>query len=162
MSTLSAKMKTWPDLADSLRQDRRSGKQIVFTNGCFDILHAGHVRYLAAAKAEGDILVVGLNSDASVRMIKGARRPIVSQEQRAEVLAAVGSVDYVTCFEEPDPLKLIQRITPHVLVKGGDWAETDIVGADWVKAAGGRVVRVAVLPEVSTSRIIAAIVRRHC
>jgi len=140
---------------------RKSGKQIVFTNGCFDILHVGHVRYLTAARSEGDVLVVGLNSDASVKSIKPDNRPIVSQEQRAEVLAGLGVVDFITIFDESDPLlALISAIKPDILVKGADWKEKEIVGADVVKAYGGKVVRVEVVPGISTSRIIRRIIKR--
>lgn len=140
---------------------KKAGKSIVFTNGCFDILHAGHVRYLAAARAEGDILVVGLNSDKSVQLIKDDKRPIVTQAQRGEVLSALSSVDFVTLFNEPDPLKLIQVVKPDVLVKGGDWAEKDIIGAGFVKANGGKVVRVSMVPDISTSLIIKRIVELY-
>ena len=140
---------------------KKSGKSIVFTNGCFDILHAGHVRYLAAARAEGDVLVVGLNSDKSVKLIKDEKRPVVTQTQRAEVLSALSSVDFVTLFDESDPLKLIQDVRPDVLVKGGDWAEKDIIGADFVRANGGKVVRVSVVPDISTSLIIKRIVELY-
>ena len=140
---------------------KKSGKSIVFTNGCFDILHAGHVRYLAAARAEGDVLVVGLNSDKSVKLIKDEKRPVVTQTQRAEVLSALSSVDFVTLFDEPDPLKLIQDVRPDVLVKGGDWVEKDIIGADFVRANGGKVVRVSVVPDISTSLIIKRIVELY-
>ncbi len=140
---------------------KKAGKSIVFTNGCFDILHAGHVRYLAAARAEGDVLVVGLNSDKSVQLIKDEKRPIVTQAQRAEVLSALSSVDFVTLFNEPDPLKLIQDVKPDVLVKGGDWAEKDIIGAGFVKANGGKVVRVSMVPDISTSLIIKRIVELY-
>ena len=149
------------DLVQKISTLRESGRTIVFTNGCFDILHVGHVRYLAAARSEGDVLVVGLNSDESTRSIKQENRPIVSQEQRAEVLAGLECVDYITVFNEPDPLKLIQALKPDVLVKGADWKEEDIIGADVVKEGGGKVVRVDVVPEISTSRIIQRIVKRH-
>ena len=141
---------------------RRSGKQVVFTNGCFDIMHAGHVRYLAAARSEGEILIVGINSDKSVKSIKGKNRPIMPQDQRAEVLAGLWCVDYVVFFDEPDPLRLIQAIKPDVLVKGEDWAKDKIIGADSVKADGGRVVRVAVVPDISTSMIIERIIKMYC
>ncbi len=140
---------------------RTEGKIVVFTNGCFDILHAGHVRYLTAAKAEGDVLIVGLNSDASMRKIKGDNRPIVAQEQRAEVLAGLACVDYITIFDEPDPYRLIKALMPNVLVKGADWPEDEIIGADIVKAAGGRVARIDVVPDISTSRIIETILVRY-
>jgi len=149
------------DLIKVVNDLRKSGKKIVFTNGCFDILHVGHVRYLAAARSQGDVLVVGLNSDASVRSIKPENRPIVSQNQRAEVLAGLECVDYITVFNEPDPLKIIKELKPDVLVKGGDWIEAEIIGADIVKANGGKVVRVRVVPEISTSRIIQRIVKRY-
>ncbi len=148
-------------LADCLDGMRQTGMQIVFTNGCFDLLHVGHVRYLTAARACGDLLVVGLNSDASVRRIKGERRPLIPQEQRAEVLAGLRCVDYITFFDEPDPLLLIRRLRPHVLVKGADWAEKDIIGADFVKENGGRVERIAVVPGTSTTAIIERILVRY-
>ena len=149
------------DLVQKISTLRESGRTIVFTNGCFDILHVGHVRYLAAARSEGDVLVVGLNSDESTRTIKQENRPIVSQDQRAEVLAGLECVDYITVFNEPDPLKLIQALKPDVLVKGADWEEQDIIGADVVKEGGGKVVRVDVVPDISTSRIIQRIVKRY-
>lgn len=141
---------------------RSAGERIVFTNGCFDLLHAGHVRYLSAARAEGDLLVVGLNSDASVKRIKAPGRPVVPEKQRAEVLSALACVDYVVIFDEPDPGSLIRQIVPDVLVKGADWAEDHIIGADTVKARGGKVVRVPLVPEVSTSALIRRIIERFC
>ena len=150
------------ELINRIEPFRRSGKQVVFTNGCFDIMHAGHVRYLAAARSEGEILVVGINSDKSVKSIKGKNRPIMPQDQRAEVLAGLWCVDYIVFFDEPDPLRLIQAIKPDVLVKGEDWAEDKIIGADFVKANGGKVVRIAVVPDISTSMIIEKIVKQYC
>jgi D-beta-D-heptose 7-phosphate kinase/D-beta-D-heptose 1-phosphate adenosyltransferase len=149
-------------LADRLEDLRSAGKRVVFTNGCFDILHIGHVRYLSAAKNEGDFLVVGLNSDQSVRLIKGKRRPIVQQDLRLEIIASLQVVDYVTLFDEPDPLKLIQLLTPTILVKGADWSADEIIGADFVKSSGGRVVRVSLVQEASTSGIIERIVKHYC
>ncbi len=144
-----------PDLLRDILIDlRQSKKLIVFTNGCFDLLHAGHVRYLNDARSHGDFLVVGLNSYESVRSIKGERRPVIPQSQRAEVLAGLGCVDYVTIFHEPDPFKLIEKIQPDVLVKGADWTEDKIIGADIVKKRGGKVIRIRLTPEVSTSKII--------
>ncbi len=134
-------------------------KKVVFTNGCFDILHAGHVRYLAKARALGDILVIGLNSDKSVRKIKGAGRPIVPEAERAEVLAALESVDYVVSFDEPTPIELIQALVPDILVKGADWKHGEIVGEDVVKAAGGKVKRVTLVKGKSTTNIIKKIER---
>jgi len=151
-----------PELADRLKGLRSAGKRVVFTNGCFDILHIGHVRYLSAARNEGDLLVVGLNSDQSVRLIKEKRRPIVAQDQRLEILASLQAVDYVTLFDEPDPLKLIQLLKPAILVKGADWSTDEIIGADFVKSRGGRVVRVPLVGDASTSKIIERIVKHFC
>ncbi|NQT10927.1 MAG: D-glycero-beta-D-manno-heptose 1-phosphate adenylyltransferase [Desulfobacteraceae bacterium] len=150
------------ELINTIDPLRRSGKQVVFTNGCFDIMHAGHVRYLAAARSEGEILVVGINSDKSIKLIKVKNRPIMPQDQRAEVLAGLWCVDYIVFFDEPDPLKLIQAIKPDVLVKGEDWPEDKIIGADFVKADGGKVVRVALVSDISTSMIIEKIVKMYC
>lgn len=156
-TTAPGKLKSLDQLKQIRCAARRLGQTVVFTNGCFDLLHAGHVHYLNAARRQGDVLIVGLNSDASVRGIKGEFRPVVPEEQRAEVLAGLGAVDHVVVFDEPDPLALITALAPDVLVKGGDWAEADIVGADAVKRHGGRVVRIAVREGVSTSGIIARI-----
>jgi rfaE bifunctional protein nucleotidyltransferase chain/domain len=140
---------------------RAAGRRVVFTNGCFDLLHVGHVRYLAAARLEGDALVVGLNSDASVTMIKGPRRPIVPEGERAEVLAALACVDAVTVFSEPDPLRVILALRPAVLVKGGDWPESEIIGASEVRQTGGRVVRIPIIEGAGTSRLIDRILERY-
>ena len=155
------KIVTLEDLAARLGEGRKSGQTIVFTNGCFDIMHVGHVRYLGQARSQGDLLVVGLNSDSSVRAIKGAKRPIVGQDHRAELLASLACVDYVVPFEELDPLRLIQAIKPDVLVKGEDWAEDAIVGAEEVKSRGGKVVRISFVEETSTSGIIQTILKHH-
>jgi len=149
------------ELASARIRFRKAGQTVVFTNGCFDILHAGHVRYLETAKSLGDILIVGLNSDESVKMIKGDKRPIVEQTQRAEVIAGLGCVDYVTVFNQSDPLRIIQRLKPDILVKGEDWEEKDIIGADFVKKNGGKIVRVSEVPGASTSSIIQRIVQRY-
>ncbi len=148
-------------LIKEIKQVASQGKKIVFTNGCFDILHAGHVRYLEEAGTLGDILIIGLNSDKSVHIIKGDKRPVVSQDQRAEVLAGLGVVDFIVLFDEPDPLNLIKAIKPDILVKGGDWSEADIVGADVVKSMGGMVKRVPIVPDISTSGIINEILKRY-
>ena len=160
MEVLS-KIVTAEKLATRLDKVRTSGGKVVFTNGCFDILHAGHVRYLAAAGAEGDLLVVGLNSDASIRLIKGEKRPIVRQNHRAEVLASLSCVDFIVIFDEPDPLKLIQALKPDVLVKGEDWKEDAIVGAEFVKSQGGKIVRISFVEESSTTAIIEKILQRY-
>ncbi len=130
------------------------GEKLVFTNGCFDLLHSGHVKLLEDARKLGDRLIVGINSDASVRRIKGRGRPVRSQNERAEVLAGLKAVDGVVIFDEDDPLEVIKRLEPDVLVKGGDWAPKDIIGADVVKARGGRVEVVPVLEGRSTSSIL--------
>jgi len=136
------------------------GQTVVFTNGCFDILHAGHVAYLEKAKSLGDVLVLGLNSDLSVRQIKGDLRPVICQTQRARVVAALACVDHVVLFDAPDPGELIRGISPQVLVKGADWPEDKIVGAQFVKDGGGRVARVAFEEDISTSKIIERIGQR--
>lgn len=140
---------------------RAKGKTIVFTNGCFDILHAGHVSYLEAAAGFGDVLVLGLNSDASVRQIKGDKRPVIGQDHRARVMAALAFVDFVVLFDTPDPETLIRTVEPDVLVKGADWPEDQIVGAGFVKARGGRVERVVLEPDISTTLIIRRIGRLY-
>jgi D-beta-D-heptose 7-phosphate kinase/D-beta-D-heptose 1-phosphate adenosyltransferase len=140
---------------------KREGKKVVFTNGCFDILHAGHTRYLREARKLGDALILALNSDSSVRSIKGPMRPIVPEAERAEVVGALDSVDYVTVFDELTPLELIELLRPDVIVKGGDWAEKDIVGAETVRKWGGRV---AVMPEIegaSTTNIIDKVLQAY-
>ena len=137
MDVLS-KIVTAEKLATRLDEVRTSGGKVVFTNGCFDILHAGHVRYLAAAGAEGDLLVVGMNTDVSVRLIKGDKRPIMHQIHRPEVLASLSCVDYVVLFDSPQPLELIQTLKPDVLVKGADWTPETIVGSDFVKSIRGQ------------------------
>ena len=142
------------------REYKVHGRTVVFTNGCFDILHAGHVAYLEKAKSFGDVLVLGLNSDASVRQIKGDLRPVISQTQRARVVAALSCVDHVVLFDAPDPGDLIRGIVPQVLVKGADWTEDKIIGAKFVKGCGGRVARVAFEEEISTSKIIERIGQR--
>jgi len=149
------------NLVARLGKVRKSDQKIVFTNGCFDIMHVGHVRYLADARSKGDLLVVGLNSDASVRIIKGDKRPIVRQNHRAEVLASLGCVDFIVIFDEPDPLKLIQTLKPDVLVKGEDWTEDAIVGAEFVKSQGGKIVRISFVEELSTTAIIEKILQRY-
>ena len=143
--------KTLKEKVDSLRQ---AGKVVVFTNGCFDLIHLGHIRLLQKARKRGDCLVVAVNSDRSVRQIKGPDRPIIPEEQRAEVVAAMGCVDWVTIFDEPDPLVLIKLLKPDVLVKGGDWPEERIVGALEVKEAGGEVLSIPLEPGISTSTLI--------
>ncbi len=151
---LPAKYQPAQDLAARVAQLRYAGKTIVFTNGCFDILHPGHIYTLTQAKALGDVLIVGLNSDASVKRLKGERRPILSQDERAVMLAALEAVDYVTTFEEDTPYTLIQQLQPDVLVKGGDWAPQTVVGQDIVEVNGGKVMFIPYQEGLSTTEII--------
>jgi rfaE bifunctional protein nucleotidyltransferase chain/domain len=162
-SRMKSKENKRPALASlqkKVRALQRQGKKIVFTNGCFDLLHVGHVRYLAAARALGDCLVVAINSDASVRRLKGSTRPIVPHRERMEVLAALGCVDYVVLFNANTPQQVIDTLVPDILVKGGDWALEEIVGKETVEQHGGKVVRVKVVPGASTTGIIERILKR--
>lgn len=149
------------ELVPVIARLKQDCKRIVFTNGCFDIIHAGHIRYLKSAKDLGDILVVGLNSDESVRTIKGESRPIISQEERAEILSSIRPVDYVVIFNEPDPYKTIAAIKPDILIKGGDWAIEDIVGRDIVESYGGEVRTIPFVEGFSSSRIIGDVLNRY-
>ena len=138
-----------------LSSERAKGKRVVFTNGCFDLMHIGHTRYLQAAKALGDVLVVGVNSDASVRTLnKAPDRPVVPEAQRAEVLAALSCVDFVVIFDESDPLQLITAVQPDVLVKGGDWIINRIIGREIVEARGGAVKTIPLVPGLSTTALL--------
>jgi len=149
------KIQTRTALAALVAGQQTRGRRIVFTNGCFDLMHVGHTRYLQAARELGDVLIVGVNSDASVRALKKAPdRPIVPQAQRAEVVAALGCVDYVVLFDEPDPAALIAALQPDVLVKGGDWTPDRIIGRDLVEARGGIVRTIPLVPDVSTTSLI--------
>jgi D-beta-D-heptose 7-phosphate kinase/D-beta-D-heptose 1-phosphate adenosyltransferase len=156
---MTSKVKTIQELQPILEILRAAGKKIVFTNGCFDLIHTGHTRYLAIARSLGDLLVVAVNSDSSVRTIKGEKRPITPQAERAETLAALQSVDFVTIFDEPDPYRVISALQPDVLVKGGDWPVEKIIGGDVVQARGGTVVNVPYVEGASTTGIIEKIVR---
>jgi len=152
---MAEKVLTVTQLTPILAQARVQKRRIVFTNGCFDLMHVGHTRYLQEARRLGDLLVVGVNSDASVRSLnKASDRPIVSEAQRAEVVAALGCVDYVVIFTEPDPLNLITALQPDVLVKGGDWPVERIVGREFVEARGGVVRTIPLVPGVSTTGLI--------
>jgi len=152
---MSTKLLASEELAAVLQRARSSRQRIVFTNGCFDLMHVGHTRYLQAAKALGDLLVVGVNSDESVRALnKASDRPIVPEAQRAEVLASLGCVDYVVIFNEPDPLRLITTLQPDVLVKGGDWTPDRIIGRDVVERRGGIVRTLPLVPGISTTSLI--------
>src|SRR3989338_1990991 len=151
---MSDKIKTQKELKRTIAYLRKQGKKIVFTNGCFDILHYGHIKYLQDAKGLADVLVLGLNSDSSVKKIKGLARPINKQLDRARVLSALSCVDYLTIFSEDTPLRLIRLIQPDVLVKGGDWQTEKIVGADFVKARGGKVLAIHYIKGYSTTKLI--------
>ena len=150
---MTNKLLTVSALSATLRSRRDRGERVVFTNGCFDLLHVGHTRFLQQARSLGDCLIVGLNSDASVRSIKPGR-PIVPESQRAEVLSALACVDHVVIFYEPDPHDLIKTVQPDVLVKGGDWPLDRIIGRDIVEARGGRVLTIPLVPDISTTGIV--------
>jgi D-glycero-beta-D-manno-heptose 1-phosphate adenylyltransferase len=135
-------------------REKRNGRSVVFTNGCFDLLHPGHIRSLELARELGDVLIVGLNSDASVRQLKGEGRPVIPERERAEILTALESVDAVVIFDDLTPREVIARLLPDILVKGGDWPGDRIVGREEVESAGGRVVSVPVVPGYSTSAIL--------
>jgi D-glycero-beta-D-manno-heptose 1-phosphate adenylyltransferase len=135
-------------------REKRNGRRVVFTNGCFDLLHPGHIQCLEQARELGDVLIVGLNSDASVRQLKGEGRPLLPERERAEILAALESVDAVVIFDDLTPQRVIARLLPDILVKGGDWAGDRIVGREEVEAAGGRVVSAPVVPGYSTTEIV--------
>lgn len=158
-SSFRTKVKTVRQLKRILARLRRRGERIVFTNGCFDLLHIGHLRYLQRARRHGDRLVVGINSDRSVRQIKGPPRPLIPQAERAEVLAALSCVDFVTVFNERDPLAVITALQPDVLIKGSDWGQNKIIGREVVEGRGGRVRRVPLVKGVSTTRLIKKIRR---
>ena len=149
------------ELLRVIKNLKTRGKRIVFTNGCFDLLHIGHIRYLEKARTLGDILVVGVNSDSSVRILKGPKRPILPVKERAEILSGLGCVDYITIFNEQDPLKLITSLHPHVLVKGGDWTKEQIVGGDVVERSGGKVVIISFVKGTSTSNLIGTILKKY-
>lgn len=153
------KLQSIQRLRPIVRAHRAAGRRIAFTNGCFDLLHPGHVRCLAAAKRHADILVVGLNTDASVRRLKGPGRPLLPEHARAEMVAALASVDHVVLFREPTPLRIIRALRPDVLVKGGDYGSSGVVGADLVRSWGGKVVLAPLARGFSTTALIERI--RH-
>ena len=155
------KIKAKEDLRKIVDDFKTKGEKIIFTNGCFDLLHVGHIRYLEEAKALGDILVVGINSDQSVRRIKGPYRPILPEEERAEILSGLGCVDYITIFDEADPLELISFLRPHILVKGGDWTKETTVGKEVVEQSGGEVIILPFVQGATTSNIIEVILKRY-
>jgi rfaE bifunctional protein nucleotidyltransferase chain/domain len=142
------------ELLNERRAWKEAGRTVVFTNGCFDLLHPGHLALLEGARAEGDVLVVAINSDRSLRQIKGPGRPLTPAAERAEILLALESVDRVVVYDEPTPAEVIRALVPDVLVKGADWALADIVGRDVVEAAGGRVVRIQLRSGYSTTALV--------
>ncbi|HEV7844193.1 MAG TPA: D-glycero-beta-D-manno-heptose 1-phosphate adenylyltransferase [Pyrinomonadaceae bacterium] len=158
---MSGKILSTDELLRERERLREAGKRLVFTNGCFDILHVGHIRYLQAARATGDALVVAINSDRSVRELKGEGRPIMNEAERAEMLAALGAVDYVTVFDAVSPRGLITSLLPDVLVKGGDYALDEIHGREEVEAAGGCVLSLPFVEGASTSSIIERIKKKY-
>ena len=162
VNTIENRITTNVSLSKQLCDLQQSGKKIVFTNGCFDLLHPGHIIYLEQARALGDVLVVAINSDQSVRRLKGNDRPVFDQTVRAMMMSALRSVDYVTVFDTPDPLELITLLKPDILVKGGDWRRQDIVGHELVETRGGQVFSLPFVGTYSTSNIIADIVSRFC
>lgn len=159
---LNSKIKTAKELRRIISTLKKQGKRVVFTNGCFDLLHYGHAKYLQDAKSKGDILVVALNSDASVKKIKGKMRPIVNEKDRLRLIAALESVDYVTSFSENTPLKTIKSIKPDVLIKGADWPKKNIVGADFVSGLGGHVATIKLIKGRSTTGLIKKIAQSSC
>jgi rfaE bifunctional protein nucleotidyltransferase chain/domain len=148
------------ELVKLREQWKNQGKKIVFTNGCFDIVHRGHIEYLAKAKSLGDILIVGVNTDASTRRIKGEQRPIIGEDDRAFIVANLSPVDYTCLFDEDTPYELIQSVVPNILVKGADWNVGDIIGKDIVENSGGKVMAIEFSPNRSTTSIIERIIER--
>jgi D-beta-D-heptose 7-phosphate kinase/D-beta-D-heptose 1-phosphate adenosyltransferase len=148
-------------LAAILKTERDKGKKVVFTNGCFDLLHAGHVKYLQKARKIGDLLVLGLNSDASVRRLKGDKRPLISEDERAHILAALDCIDYVVLFDEDTPLELIKLLQPFILAKGGDYTPETVVGRELVESYGGHVELVSFVDGKSTTNIIERVLERY-
>lgn len=154
---VSDKVKSLDEIKGLIAAAKTEGKIVVFTNGCFDLLHRGHIHLLREAKALGDLLVVAVNSDRSVKLIKGPARPIVSETDRVELIAAMEMVDYVLSFDEPDPYHIVSILRPNIIVKGGDWSAAQVVGGDLVQRNGGKVVVVPYLKGFSTTEIIAKI-----
>ena len=159
--SLPLKLKTEAQLLEALQEHRRRNETIVFTNGCFDLLHVGHIKYLQLARRHGDLLVVGMNSDASIRAQKGPTRPILDEEDRAQILAALEDVDYIVIFGSETPQELIERVRPDVLVKGEDWREKGVVGREFVESYGGRVVLAPLVDGISTTDILQRILERY-
>jgi D-beta-D-heptose 7-phosphate kinase/D-beta-D-heptose 1-phosphate adenosyltransferase len=157
---LYTKIKVLDELEEILNRHRKENKKIVFTNGCFDILHVGHIEYLKFSRKQGDVLVIGLNTDRSVREQKGDKRPFVSEDERARLISALEDVDYVILFDDLTPEKLIRRVKPDVLVKGEDWKEKGVVGREFVESYGGKVILAPLVKDVSTTDIVSRILER--
>ncbi|OGP73992.1 MAG: hypothetical protein A2V86_08065 [Deltaproteobacteria bacterium RBG_16_49_23] len=158
---MKGKIKEREALVRTIKDLKAGGKKVVFTNGCFDLLHVGHIRYLEKAKSLGDVLIVGVNSDRSVRNLKGPQRPILPEEERTEILSGLWCVDYIILFDESTPLELIATLRPHVLVKGGDWSKETTVGREAVEESGGEVVILPFVEGSSSTNIIETILRRY-
>ena len=156
-----SKIKNRDVLTGIIERERNKGRRVVFTNGCFDLLHAGHVKYLQAARRLGDLLILGLNSDVSVRRLKGAKRPLIGEEERAHILAALDCIDYVCLFDEDTPLELITALKPYILVKGGDYTPEGVVGKELVESYGGRVELIPFVDGKSTTNIIEKVLERY-
>ncbi|MCX5699886.1 MAG: D-glycero-beta-D-manno-heptose 1-phosphate adenylyltransferase [Candidatus Omnitrophica bacterium] len=154
-----SKIISLPELKRKVRALKQDGQRVVFTNGCFDILHYGHVKYLQDARSKGDYLVVAVNSDSSIKKIKGKNRPVIAQSDRLKTVAALGSVDFVVLFNQDTPLRLIKALKPDILIKGADWSKQNIIGADFVASYGGKALTVNLVKGRSTSAIIEKIVR---
>jgi len=159
---LKTKLKPLEIIKNEIKALQQQGKKIVFTNGCFDILHAGHVDIFQQARNLGDALVVAVNSDISIKKIKGEKRPVVPQAQRMQVLAALEAIDYVVIFDEENPLKIIKELQPDILVKGGDWPVETIVGREVVEKKGGKVLSIPLIEGISTTNIIEEVKKRFC
>lgn len=161
MDLLISKVIEWGKLKEIVADAKTNGKKVVFTNGCFDLIHPGHIKVFREAKAQGDILILGLNSDASIKTIKDPRRPILNQDERSAILSGLEPIDYIAMFDEQTPAKLIDTIIPDVLVKGGDWGLDNIVGSDVVQANGGRVHVVSLKEGNSTTNIIERVLEKY-
>ena len=159
---LKTKLKALEIIKNEIQPLQQQGKKIVFTNGCFDILHAGHVDIFQQARNLGDALVIAVNSDISIKKIKGEKRPVVPQAQRMQVLAALEAIDYVVIFDEENPLKIIKELQPDILVKGGDWPVETIVGREIVEKKGGKVLSIPLMEGISTTNIIEEVKKRFC
>ena len=159
---LKTKLKPLEIIKSEIQALQQQGKKIVFTNGCFDILHAGHVNIFEQARNLGDALVVAVNSDISIKKIKGEKRPVVPESQRMQVLAALEAIDYVIIFEEEDPLMIIEELQPDILVKGGDWPIETIVGREIVEKKGGEILSIPLMEGISTTNIIEEVKKRFC